>query len=178
MQGRIIDCCSLINLVTGWQGLDELTSLGIQSHICDAVVQESEFTRDYDDKGQPKLVPLNIGKMTESGLLLRVYPETTLEQQDYLEFAYEVDDGEAQALAIAKHRGLILITDDRKAISLAQRKGIQVKTESTIQILQTWAALAPNNVKKLPKIISRIEVLARFRPPPNTKDFAWWNKNR
>jgi predicted nucleic acid-binding protein len=52
-------------------------------------------------------------------------------------FATEVDDGEAQSLAIAKHRGFVFLTDDRKAVKVAQRPDVAVRTTSTPNILQS-----------------------------------------
>lgn len=175
MRQGIIDSCSLINLATGWRGLEELGSLDCQWHVCDAVLKESEFTREYDVNGVPELVPLDVNRWTQQGLLRHIYPEAEHEIQDYVEFACEVDDGEAQALALAKNRGLVLLTDDRKALSLAERNGIQ--TLSTAAVLVAWAALAPRHQARLREILTRIEVLARFRPPCGSVEYAWWCDN-
>ena len=45
-----------------------------------------------------------------------------------VEFAAQIDDGEASCLAIAKSRGWLVATDDRKAIRLAVKSGISVIT--------------------------------------------------
>ena len=112
--------------------------------------------------------------LTELGLWLPAHPETEQEIEDYVNFAVEVDDGEAQALAIAKHRGFVLLTDDRKATKLAQRPDVAVCTTSTPDVLQSWGQLDPGNEARLHAVVRRIAVLARFSPHKDSPDYAWW----
>ncbi len=178
MRGHIIDCCSLINLYTGWGSLEELPGLGCQWYLCEAVLNEAEHTREYGNGGQFISVPLDTEQLTCSKLLELVAPASDEERDDYLDFASEVDDGEAQALAIAKHRGYTLLTDDRKAVRLAQREDIAVPIVSTARILQIWVSLNPENEEMLPGIIRRIEELARFSPRRGSTDYEWWRTYR
>lgn len=178
MSEHIIDCCSLINLYTGWGGLAELRGIGLNWYLCEAVLKEAEHTREYGEDGQSELVPLDFRPLMEGNLIHIVSPANDRELDDYINFATEVDDGEAQALAIARHRGLTLLTDDRKAIRLASRPDIQVPTISTAGVLQVWANLHPENGRQLPYILSRIEALARFSPRRNSSDYEWWVRYR
>ncbi len=174
MDDHIIDCCSLLNLYTGWRGLAELWELRCTWHVCEAVLNEAEYTREYGADGVPVFNPLDIRKLTQSGQLLPARPETAAEIDDYVSFACEVDDGEAQALAIAKHRGFVLLTDDRKAARIAQRPDIAVRTTSTAKILQTWAKLDAKNEMRLREILARIATLAKFVPRMDSPDYEWW----
>ncbi len=178
MSGRIIDCCSLINLFTGWGGLRELSSLNWQWYLCEAVLRETEYTREYGKDGVPVLVALDFEQLTRSKLLQPIAAVSDEELEDYLDFASEVDDGEAQALAIAKHRGFTLLTDDRKAMRLAARPDVLVATVSTAEVLQVWASLNQDNEKRLREVINRIETLARFTPRLDSPDYAWWSRFR
>jgi hypothetical protein len=176
MDDHIIDCCSLLNLYTGWGGLTELRDLRRTWHICEAVLNEMEYTREYGPDGAPVLIPLDMSALCQLGPLLPARPETEREIEDYVNFASEVDDGEAQALAIAKHRGFVLLTDDRRAIKFAQRLDVAVRTTSTANILQAWAQLNPRNETRLYKVIPRIAALARFNPRPDSPEYAWWKR--
>lgn len=178
VHGRIIDCCSLINLRTGWGGLSELSEFGWQWYLCEAVLKEAEHTREYGKDGLPVSVPIDLGELTANQALGIVGLRTEEELVDYLEFASEVDDGEAQALAIAKHRGLMLLTDDRKAIRLASRPDVAVATISTVDVLQVWTTLSPENAMRLGEILRRIENLARFSPRKDSPDYLWWDHCR
>ena len=178
MNDHVIDCCSLLNLYTGWAGLTDLHDLGWTWHICEAVLNEAEYTREYGPDGVPQLIPLDMSVLIQRGVLLSARPETEEEIDDYLNFASEIDDGEAQALAIAKHRGFVLLTDDRKATKLAQRSDVAVRTTSTAKILQAWAQLDSRNELRLHEIIARIALLARFDLRTDSPDYAWWTEHR
>jgi hypothetical protein len=174
MNDHIIDCCSLLNLFTGWGGLDELGTLNFTWHICEAVLNEAEFTREYGADGRPVLLALDFSTI-KAGLLLPASISTEAEMADYVDFASEMDDGEAQAMAIAKHRGFVLLTDDNKAIKVAQRPTVAVRTLSTVDILRAWAGQNGHNEERLHSVIERITTLARFSPKAKSLDAAWWN---
>ena len=176
MDGHVIDCCSLINLYAGWGGLKELRDFRWTWHISVAVLNEAEFTREFGPDGTPQMVSLDMNALTQLGLWLPARPETEQEIEDYVDFATEVDDGEAQALAIAKHRGFVLLTDDRKAVKVAQRPDVAVRTTSTPNMLQSWGQLDPRNEARLHEIVGRIAVLARFSPHKDSPDYAWWRR--
>ena len=178
VQGRIIDCCSLINLYTGWGGLSELPAIGWQWHLCEAVMNEAEHTREFAGDGSPVHVPLDLVQLVDSAVLSLVATASDEEMADYLDFACEVDDGEAQALAIAKCRGYTLLTDDRKAMRLAARPDINVATISTAEVLRVWASLDAANEARLASVMRRIEELARFTPRRDSPDYAWWVTRR
>ena len=177
MDDHVIDCCSLINLYAGWGGLRELRDFHRTWHICEAVLNETEFTREFGPDGTPVMVPLDMNALTQLGLWLPARPETEKEIEDYVNFASEVDDGEAQALAIAKHRGFVLLTDDRKAVGLAQRPDVAVRTTSTPNILQFWGQLDCANEARLHEVVRRIAVLARFSPRKDSPDYEWWSRH-
>ena len=174
MDDHVIDCCSLLNLYTGWGGLTELGELPMTWHICRAVLDEVEYTREYNSDRSLTMVPLDMNALTGPGLLQTAQPETDAELEDYVNFASEIDDGEAQALAIAKHRGFVLLTDDRRAIRLANRAEVAVRTISTVSILQRWAQVNSRNEARLHEVIPRIAVLARFGPRTNSPEYDWW----
>jgi predicted nucleic acid-binding protein len=171
MNQHIIDCCSLLNLYTGWGDLEQLASIDGTWHICSAVEQELEYTREYGVDGKPTPVRLNL---PGNALLLPTGINGPLEMADYIDFACELDDGEAQALAIAKHRGWILLTDDNKARNVASRPDVAVPTINTPAILRIWAQQSQANQQKLPIVIKRIVELARFNLKTTSVDYAWW----
>lgn len=176
MDDHVIDCCSLINLYAGWGGLKELRDFHRTWHICEALLNETEFVREFGPDGAPVMVPLGMNALTQLWLWLPARPETREEIEDYVNFAIEVDDGEAQALAIAKHRRFVFMTDDRKAVKLAQRPDVAVRTTSTPNVLQAWGRLDRRNKARLQEVVGRIAVLARFSPRKDSPDYAWWKR--
>jgi hypothetical protein len=177
MDDHVIDCCSLLNLFMGWRGLTELRALGGRWHICDAVLGEAEYTREYGPDGSLLLVPMDAKELVRSGFLLAARPESEQELEDFVAFATEVDDGEAQALAIAKNRRYVLLTDDRKAAAVARRADVGIAVISTAAVLQVWARRDRDNEARLRDVIGRISTLARFSPRAGDEDYDWWRSH-
>lgn len=173
MTQHIIDCCSLLNLYTGWGNLDPLADIGGNWHICHAVLHEVEYTREYGTDGKPVAVPVNL---PGPPLLLPTRINGAQEMASYVDFACELDDGEAEALAIAKHRGWILLTDDNKARQVASRPEVAVATLNTPAILRNWAEQDVANQQQLPRIVKRIVELARFNLKTSSADYGWWSE--
>lgn len=173
MDDHVIDCCSLINLYTGWRGLEELAALKRTWHVCEAILRETEYTREYADQGL-MTIPIDLDPIVKKGHLIATQPETTEEIEDYVNFATEVDDGEAQAIAVAKNRGYILLTDDFKAAKLASSADVGVTVISTPALLEEWGGLDTKNKARLQEIVRRITTLARFGPRADSHYHLWW----
>lgn len=175
MDDRIIDCCSLINLYTGWRGLDELRSIAGTWYVGVAVLdEEAQYTRDQDAEGNITTLALDLRQFEASGAIRRATLDTTEEIALYVDLSQELDDGEAQAMAIAKIRGFTLLTDDAKARRFAGSAKLAVPTVSTATILKTWAELDPSHELRIRQIVRRITTLARFRPRQDDPGFDWW----
>jgi predicted nucleic acid-binding protein len=171
---RIIDCCSLINLYTGWRGLSELRLLGNTWFVADAILAEAQYTREIDSNGKLVTVALSLDELVRSGNLQRARPETPDEIDWYVRLARELDDGEAQALAIAKMRGYMLLTDDAKAARIARTSALSVETTSTVAVLQDWLATDPSHQVLIREVVRRITTLARFKPSKGDSGLEWW----
>ena len=87
-----------------------------------------------------------------------------------------IDDGEAECLAIAKHRELIFVSDDGPAILAAE--GLGVRTASSLDLIIAWSELDASRPARLTEIIERIEVLARYVPPRSHPRKEWWDRLR
>ena len=175
MGTRIIDCCSLLNLFAGWGGLEKLSALPYRWSVVKAGYEEAQFVREYQRDGIVEN-PLALEPYRRSGLLSVLETENEGELADYITFAGEVDDGEAQALAIAKHRGFVLLTDDRKATKIAAREDVAVRTITTAGVLREWVEIESVDLENLGRVIERIEVLSRFAPRKDSLDWVWWMK--
>jgi predicted nucleic acid-binding protein len=175
---RVIDCCVLINLHAGWGGLGELRELGNTWYVGEAVLKEAQFTWEVLPDGTRRQIPMDLQAPVQQGVLVSLRPETEGELADYVEFSQELDDGEAQALALAKHRGMVLLTDDRKALRLAQRADINVPTMTTAQLLREWSECNSANAFRLAEVLARVEERANFVPRRGSPDADWWQQKR
>jgi hypothetical protein len=171
--GRIIDCCSLINLYTGWGGLVELADLKGPCYVSRSVCSEAEYVREYGAGESIITVALDLDDSFSSGRLSSLTAGHGRELSDYIDLAMELDDGEAESLALARNRDLVLVTDDLKALRMTA--GLSVAVMSTAAVLMEWGGLNRSNNDRLPVVVSRIEELARFRPRSDSPDCAWWD---
>lgn len=170
----VLDCCSLINLHCGWGGLSELRGFGGSWSIGETVLSEAGYAREFDAEGQLKKVYFVPAELIEEAGLLLLSPEGEAEQASMVEFAQVVDDGEAEALAFARHRQLWLVTDDRPAIRLASRANVAVKTLETPELLKVWAGTDEERLRRLSDIVRRITILAKFQPRTDSPHYLWW----
>lgn len=156
----------------------ELASFGDHWHVGDAVLGEAQYIWQFDSDGSRSQFRIDLQPLVAEGILKAVRPESDAEIESYVEFASELDDGEAQAMAIARHRGFILLTDERKALQIAQRADVSVGTITTPEILRKWAIESDGNAARLSEVLRNIEERARFRPRQNTPGGEWWERHR
>jgi hypothetical protein len=86
-----------------------------------------------------------------------------------------MDDREAATGALARSRGAILVSDDRKARQVF-RPVLDLRTTS--EAIKAWAdRMAPSPVE-LAQVLLDVETRARFRPGRSDPLFQWWELAR
>lgn len=173
MSKQVIDACCLINFYGSRQQREILKSYG-GFYIPESVEQETLRIRLplADDEDALVLTDIDLSAEINDSLLIRCSFESEAELDDYVAFAAKLDDGEAACLAIAQNRELIVATDDRKAIRLANDAGIE--TLSTPAIMKNWieAQSVPREVAA--EALQGIENHARFRLKTSHELYDWW----
>ena len=173
MSHYILDACALINLHCGWGGLAELRTFGTSWSIGDTALREALFVRDFDRNGDICRVTLDAQAVVASGNLQVLTLDNAQEHASLVEFALELDDGEAQAMSLALHRERILVTDDRPAVRVAS--GLTtVQTMGTPEVLIAWVNANPAQRHRLPEIIRRVTVLGPFQLKKSSPHYGWW----
>jgi len=170
----LLDACALINLYACGHADEILASspetFGIVSHV----QRETLFIRkggvgeDARDR-----VPIDLDDHLSRGLL-QVVPEATEEELNtFIDLAVELGDGEAMTAAIALHRGLTVVTDDRVALRVI---GDRVATVSSLQLIRTWIER-----ERISRQISRDALLnlhqrGSYLPGRNHPLRTWWDE--
>ncbi len=172
MSDHVIDSCCLLNMYAAWNGLDPLADSQWIWHISTAVSMELLYLHYPNPGGNAERRPLDLEKYVHEQCVFRCAPDNPDEEMAYLDFATQLDDGEAMSLAITKCRVWTLATDDRKAIRLATQE--KVKVISTPEIMKTWAAEMSIGDDALRQVLHRIRTFARFAPSPRLPEFDWW----
>ena len=169
----ILDASVALNLLATGVGLSVLESLEVNCFVCSAVVDETIYVRN-DDPAEPREA-VSIDPWLPSGTVKVVNPDTSLEEELYVKFAADLDDGEAMSLAICRARGYALATDDRKARRIAGQLALpSVQLLSTSQLVHHWAVRTGAAPGELKRILSAIELRARFIPPHDDPLREWW----
>lgn len=169
----IIDACVLINLIAGGEIEDQLRATGQESMICTVVKEESIYLRSDDPpltNEEITLVPL-----IESGLLGVCGLESSDEEELYVDYASQMDDGEAMSVSLALSRGWNLATDDRKARRLfLEAAGDPSRLTSTPEIIYRWAQGKNISSERLKDVLSQITIKACYRPRSTDSACEWW----
>ena len=171
----IFDACVLINLMASGRAEEILTGSEYKFGICTVVSSETIYLRAADSNAPPDEVKLDPFMKSKSLTVYGLSGDT--EQTLYVDYAADLDDGEAMTLALAFSRGFSMATDDRKARRIFLKEiGDSTRLLSTAQILRAWSkkeGLASGELKKLLLEVSR---RGRFSPPSGDPDFSWWSK--
>ena len=174
MKHYVLDACALVNLHCGWGGLRELQTFGLSWSIGDIALQEALFVRDFDVHGAVHKVMLDPTSVVADGTLQILSLGSAPEHASLVEFALDLDDGEAQALSLARHRQLVLVTDDRPAIRVASAPKVAVPTLGTPDVLMAWVAAHAQCQSRLPEVIRRISILGAFQLKKSARHHGWW----
>lgn len=172
MDEVIVDACCVINLCAAGELSDLLNAAGGRWYVPSVVRTEAMFLRVEQPDGTIVQEPVDLAPFIESGVLTECRAEAGPELDLYVALASRIDDGEAMALAIAKTRGWIVSTDDRKARRLATELGVRVWT--TPQIMKRWADVTKSPQDVVRSRLLRIEQRARFFPAPADPLCPWW----
>lgn len=173
----ILDTSVALNLLATGVGLAVLESLEVNCFICSAVVDETIYIRSDDPTLPHEAVSIDL--WLPSGFVKVISPDGPLEEELYIQFAADLDDGEAMSLAICRARGYAFATDDRKARRIAGQLSLPaVQLLSTSQILHHWAIRTGTVMGELKRILSAIELRARFIPSHDDPLREWWIRTR
>jgi predicted nucleic acid-binding protein len=173
----LIDASVALNLLATGVSTALVESLGVECFVSSAVHAETIYVRNEDPTQPPE--PVSMDSWLGRGCVRVIEPENDLEQDLYVQFAVDLDDGEAMSLAICSARGFGLATDDRKARRIAsQLSPSPVPLISTSEILHHWAAKASVGKDELRRVLSAVEQRARFLPPHDDPLRDWWLCNR
>ena len=171
-----LDACSIINLFCGWGGIQELHFFGTYWSTTTTALGEFKEVRIQQTDGTIVRVPISHELLLEQSPLTvhtEFHPQEVVTATN---LGALIDDGEAECLAIAKHRDLIFVSDDGPAILAAE--GLGVRTASSLDLIIAWSELDASRPAYLTKIVERIEVLARYVPPRSHPRKEWWDTLR
>ncbi|MSQ14901.1 MAG: hypothetical protein EXR50_03455 [Dehalococcoidia bacterium] len=129
---------------------------------------------DGIDAKEREVVDISVFQQDE--LLTVVDLRPGAEMTAFVEFATELDDGEAAACAMAVVRRGALVSDDRKARNVLSQRSPNTRILTTCEMMQTWAESVAISRSDLAKVLRDIEERASFRPGRNDPLWEWWQQ--
>ena len=171
----ILDACVLINILASGRAQEILTGCEYKFGICTVVSKKSIYLRAADPNAPPDTVDLEPFVKSKC---LTVYALTGNQEQTlYVDYAADLDDGEAITLSLAFSRGFTVATDDRKARRIfLEDTGDMTRLLSTPQILKSWSPRAGLTAVELKKMLLEVSRRGRFSPHSGDPEFTWWSK--
>ena len=171
----MLDACVLINILASGRAQDILTNSEHEFAVCMVVSKESIYLRSADPNVPREAVDL---KRFVEAQCLRVYGlQGNEEEALYVDYATDLDDGEAMSLALAFSRGFLVATDDRKARRIfLDDTGDATRLLSTTQIVKAWSEKAELSAAETKQLLREISARGRFSPHSGDPEFLWWSK--
>ena len=146
-----------------------------QFGICSVVKNESIYLRATNLNAPPEEVKLEA--FLESNRLAVFELSSDEEKELYVDYATQLDDGEAMSLALVYSRGFGMASDDRKARRLfTEEIGDLKRLLSTSQILKEWSEKAGMNTAEVKQILTDVSRRGRFFPNSGDTYFEWWSR--
>ena len=171
----ILDACVLINLLASGRAGDIMSESGYQFGICSVVRNESIYLRATDLNAPPEEVKLDA--YLESNRLTAFELSSDEEKELYVDYATQLDDGEAMSLALVHSRGFSMASDDRKARRLfTEEIGDLKRLLSTSRILKEWSEKAAMNTADVKQVLTDVSRRGRFFPNSGDTHFDWWSR--
>lgn len=167
----VIDTCVLINLLATDRVGEIVEIISPSRLVCPGVSGESLYLRSTEPDGP--LQAVDLGPLFQQNVFTASPLDGAPEEELYVGYSLELDDGEAMSLAIAHARNLTLATDDHKARRLAAENAPAVALFSTPQIIRAWAE--GRDPAEVASVVRAIHGRARFCPSDNDPLLEWWN---
>jgi predicted nucleic acid-binding protein len=160
----LIDTCCMLNLCASGQLLNILQVIPAQAAIAQEVKQELLKIENV----------IHFESVIAQGLLVAVDFESESEEEAFVNYAANLDDGEAATGAIAINRGWAIATDEKKATNFFSQESRSLKIISTPEIIKYWSEAAKIEQLTLNYVLREIQIKGRYMPSKNHSLKNWW----
>ncbi len=171
----LLDACSLINLYATRRIGPVLASHPGRFGVVDVARGEAGYVlRGGDGPDATEREPIDLRPLERDGLITTFAAESEDEFLTYIDLSLEMGDGESMTGAIAIHRGLTVVTDDRKALRLLAERG--VTCETALALIKRWADQERIEREELQNALIDVRQRARYLPHRTHPLREWWDE--
>jgi len=169
----ILDACCVLNLCASGQFLAILKSLPAEI-VVTTVIQERELNTLQSLKEEENDAVLEFETAITQGLLKVVDFESEEERESFVNYTFDLDDGESATFAIAVNRKWAVATDDKRAIAFIQKENTNIQILSTSEIIKHWSEAENPNSSILSHVLNAIRIKGHYVPPKDDPLRNWW----
>jgi hypothetical protein len=171
----VLDACVILNLVASRQIDPILRSLDCEFIVPELVLEREVLWVGTGNAADPDsdYEPVDLSELIDGGIV-SVSPLLEGEDETFIEYATQLDDGEAACGAIGLTRNYRVATDDRKARTVFSQSQPPIRLLRTSDLVHAWSRFSPCTPTLLQASLREIEARARFRPPNDDPLYGWW----
>lgn len=169
----MLDACAVVNLWACRRMAEIVAVVEGRVAIAEVVRREAQYVLaggsgpEALEREAVDLVPL-----MASGALDLIATDDEDELLTFIDLTQQLGDGEAMTLAIALHRSGVIVTDDRKAIRVANEIGVSILT--SLDLVKRWAEVASIARPELRRTLGDMRERGRFEPSRQHPLRLWW----
>jgi predicted nucleic acid-binding protein len=165
----VCDACSLLNVLATSRARDVLNDRRLL--LTPKVRAEMLFV--YADDTRTTRVQINDDLLRHEGVQTLQATLTEREIVASVAHATEMDDGEAESLAVAALRSMPLLSDDLAVARVAPRVGVVLET--TLELVEAWSK--ERSVEDVRTALVSLRLRANYAPPRSHPLRAWFTKH-
>lgn len=170
----LLDACTVINLDASRHAADILVYGGPYA-VSDIVSQESLYIRRGGNGDDARdVVRTDLASLVTQQLLTVITTTDDAELSMFIDLAQELDDREAMTAAIAIHRRLPVVTDDKKAIRVLTTAGVTVT--SSLHLVKAWIDADLIDPPTASRVLTDIRERGSYLPHRGHPLHAWWSE--
>ncbi len=169
----LLDACAVVGLYATRNMESILASIGNPVGVVHIVAAESQHVfRGGTGPDSRDREPIELTALVDAGALTIINSSDEDELQTFIDLTRELGDGEALTAAIAIHRNLTVVTDDRKAERILGERGASVR--STLDLIHLWSKQTGVSRQDLRQVLVDLRQRATYEPGRTHPYRTWW----
>ena len=166
-----LDACCVLNLYATGHMAQILQVLQYNAVIGSRALAEAQYLKTADPVERQ---PVDLAPLIAAGQLLVGHLEGHEETALFVALAAHMEDGEAEAAALAIHRGWALATDERKVRRVLSGVRPDLVIVGTSDLLHEWQARSAVPDAEMSGVLRRVTERASFVPARSDPLREWW----